>query len=467
MLSDAIDTVLSSYSSVQDQKLYHLGKNRDKIHHEIRKKESKTRFGSEQCVGKQTHLLEIYKDTSEQYAQLHADLLASMKENGMYLVSISAYERQIDGWSHPYEINNSRYLIVSLFSFFFVLDTDNDMYDQIQQQYSTILVAASIMLGNLVADLVQGKFISWEGCANLNGVDDCNSVTYPAKETFVTTLYSISNSLSLGFLFISIIFALQVLVMVRGFMQKRSKEKTKRLRDALQHSKEILEGLREFSLQEGVPSNKRESYKRGKKEKDYFPALDLPLTHDHHGSTSVIPPDKINQRRNIAKLTLDEVNNVFEISEPKLKKALQESEDCINKLHIEFDAKTKNQLFDGFFYDEVEPIGDVSIFSFYAGSFAMFYSFSTWMWTVWTYGYENSDGAMISQYVLLLLLLVIFMIVVYMRFEMYRDQDMSEMIEHLQEKQDPGMEGSFRERLVRESDHTFISFGRMIMNTIH
>ena len=158
---------------------------------------------------------------------------------------------------------------------------------------------------------------------------------------------------------------------------------------------------------------------------------------------------------------------MFEISEPKLKKALQESEDCINKLHIEFDAKTKNQLFDGFFYDEVEPIGDVSIFSFYAGSFAMFYSFSTWMWTVWTYGYENSDGAMISQYVLLLLLLVIFMIVVYMRFEMYRDQDMSEMIEHLQEKQDPGMEGSFRERLVRESDHTFISFGRMIMNTIH
>ena len=339
------------------------------------------------------------------------------------------------------------------------------MYDQIQQQYSTILVSASIMLGNLVAVLVQGKFISWEGCAGLSKADDCNAVTYPAQEPFVTMLYSVSNSLSLGFLFISIIFALQVLVMVRGFMQKRSKEKTKRLRDALQHSKEILEGLREFSSQEAIPSNKKGSDKRSKKEKDYFPALDLPLTHDHHGSTSVIPPDKTNQRRNIAKLSLEEVNNVFEISEPKLEKALQESEACISKLHIEFDAKTKNQLFDGFYYDEVEPIGDVSIFAFYAGSFAMFYSYSTWMWTVWTYGYENSDGAMITQYVLLLLLLVIFMIVVYIRFEVYarRDHDLRrDMIEHLLENPDSGTEGSFRERLVRMIIHILISFGRMI-----
>ena len=84
-VADAIDTVLTSYSSVQDHTLYHLGKTRDKTQHEIRKKESKTRFGSEQCVGKQTHLLEIFKDLNEQYAQLHADLFASMKENGMFL----------------------------------------------------------------------------------------------------------------------------------------------------------------------------------------------------------------------------------------------------------------------------------------------------------------------------------------------------------------------------------------------
>ena len=318
------------------------------------------------------------------------------------------------------------------------------MYDQIQQQFSTILVSAAIMLGNLVADLVQGKFISWEGCADLNRVDDCNTATYPAQETYTVMLYSVSNSLSLGFLFLSIIFAMQVLFLVRGFMQKRSKEKTKRLRDALQHSKEILEGLREFSSQQAVPDKKQGSGKRYKKENHSFPSVDIPLTCDYHGSTSVIPPNEDKERRNIAKLTLDEVNNVFEISEPKLKFALDESEACIQRLHLEFDAKTKNQLFDGFYYDVVEPIGDVSIFTFYAGSFAMFYSYSTWMWTVWTYGYQNSDGAMISQYVLLLLLLVIFMIVVYIRFEVYRDQDMMS---------DTGTVGSFRERLVSVITH--------------
>ena len=103
---DAIDTALTSYSSVQDQKLYHLGKHRDKSQHEIRKKESKTIFGSEQRVGKQTHMLEIFKDLNEQYAQLHADLYASMKENGMFLVSIIfAFKR--DRPYSPYMMNNS------------------------------------------------------------------------------------------------------------------------------------------------------------------------------------------------------------------------------------------------------------------------------------------------------------------------------------------------------------------------
>ena len=80
------------------------------------------------------------------------------------------------------------------------------MFDHRNQQFSTILVAATIMLSALVAVLAQGV------------LHEDSTQNSP-----LVIVYSISNSLSMSFLFICDIFCMGVLWRASQFMKDRSR----------------------------------------------------------------------------------------------------------------------------------------------------------------------------------------------------------------------------------------------------
>ena len=117
------------------------------------------------------------------------------------------------------------------------------MFDQRNQQFSTILLATTIMLGALISCLAQGVL------PNAYGLGD-----------FVYYIYSISTSISVAFLFICLVFCVEVLWRASKFMYKRSKYNTGYLAKAIKKTKDMMGAIRGVKSQATKPSPRSHTY---------------------------------------------------------------------------------------------------------------------------------------------------------------------------------------------------------------
>ena len=305
------------------------------------------------------------------------------------------------------------------------------MFEQRQQQISTIFISGTIMLSNLICDLVQGRFVPWERCLT----DECSSATNPNTDTYAVLLYAVSKSLSLGLLSLSILLCVEVLWHTKAFMARKTKTRTRRLGEAIESSKMVLTGIREGIRGDTRPRREpRCSCARcvadfnagvdtggggrgARAEAETVPApVEIP-PYRHEVSE---PP-----QRNIACLTEDEVAARFEQFEPRQARALQMSQDeIIRVFDFEEHERTSRgiQSFDEYWERECDFYANCAIYTLYAGSFFMFYSYVTWMWVTYVYTYQQPYGAEVTLLTMLILLLVAFVVLIIIRFEQLNEQ---------------------------------------------
>jgi hypothetical protein len=316
------------------------------------------------------------------------------------------------------------------------------MFDQRQQQFSTILLSGTIMLGNLVCDLVQGKFVPWEWCLT----DECSNSTNPKTDTYAVLMYAVVKSLSLGLLSISILLCVEVLWHTKAFMARKSQTRTRRLGEAIETSKLVLAGIREGI--HGDTSSRRElSCSCARCVAEYNTVLDARADAVPVPAPVEIPPYSAQvpepAPRNITRLTEEEVAARFQKFEPRQARALQMSQDEIIRV-FDFEENDRanapsrpSQSFDEYWERECELYASCAIYTLYAGSFFMFYSYITWMWVTYQYTYQQEYGAKVASLTMLILLMVALVVLIVMRFEQLNEQhDQQYAIDHRIEHDD-------------------------------
>lgn len=107
------------------------------------------------------------------------------------------------------------------------MPTERDMFDQRNQQFSTILVATTIMLSSLICVLAQGVLPD-----------------SPQLGSFIYYLYSISTSVSVGFLFTCTVICIEVMWRASRFMYRRNKYHNGYLANAIKKTKEMMSAIR-------------------------------------------------------------------------------------------------------------------------------------------------------------------------------------------------------------------------------
>jgi hypothetical protein len=143
----------------------------------------KEQHQQELSTARQTYLLSTYTDVEQYFQELNENL-----------------------------INSSR-------------DAERDMVDQRNQQFQTILIAATMMLTALLSILYQGQLPM-----NAN--------------TWFYNCYAICNTASLLFLLVSMFLGVITTSRVNHFMYRRSVENIKHLTDAMDQTKRIMKNIR-------------------------------------------------------------------------------------------------------------------------------------------------------------------------------------------------------------------------------
>jgi hypothetical protein len=132
---------------------------------------------------KQTYLLELFNSLEQHFQQLNADLIASSRES------------------------------------------ERDMFDQRNQSFQTIILSSSVMFSALASMISQGNLPLDSGQVLL-------------------VAYSTTCSLSFSFLFLSIVFCIELVIRTSSFMYKRGRSHTRNLRKAINDTKGMMTELR-------------------------------------------------------------------------------------------------------------------------------------------------------------------------------------------------------------------------------
>ena len=285
------------------------------------------------------------------------------------------------------------------------------MFDQRIQQFSTILVAATIMMAALVVAAIQGVLPSWKDCRT----SVCESKTRSSSDIFITVVYSISTSLSLASLFISVVLCIEVIWLASTFMHRRSRLHRTHLKDALDKTKSILCDIRTAKDTALEISDKSDE------------------NRDSMGSTygggSILDPDnsskpKRTSRRRLSLMEYDCINEEFEVHEPVIQDSLEKSDEIVRmaafRVSANPDGPSDQVSFEIFWSMTCEGFGIASIFFFYSGSYFLFFCYACFMWSNYIYDYDNPTGGKLAVVILMISVLATCLLIFYMRFEDFR-----------------------------------------------
>ena len=257
------------------------------------------------------------------------------------------------------------------------LITERDMFDHRNQQFSTILVAATIMLSALVAVLAQGV-LHEDSVGN----------------SLLVIIYSISNSLSMSFLFICDIFCMGVLWRASQFMKNRSRSHFGYLDKAIKKTKEMVRSI------------------RGVKEKEVS-IID--------GDNSLRTPKKHNcKRRTITHMKDKAIADEFSTNEDELHSYLEQRERIIDKsayiVSADRGLNLENKSFEYFWEESCSFYGNVAVLMFYAGSGSLIFANGTFVSSTFLFRYRSITGGLITSIIIILTLPIAVMLLIYMRY---------------------------------------------------
>ena len=245
---------------------------------------------------------------------------------------------------------------------------ERDMFDQRNQQFSTILLATTIMLSALVCCLAQGVL-----------PDGSN------LDAFIYNLYSIATSLSVAFLFVCLVFCVEVMWRASEFMYKRSKYHTGYLAKAIKKTKDMMNAL------------------RGAKASEYI----------FHVNDNI-------RTRNISKMTDVDVEKEFVNYESEINyyHANREAmiDDSAYMVTADDGSMVESKSFEKFWQDSCSFYGNAAILTFYAGSAALFFANALFMWATNLYKYQSLRSAKVSVTVVLSSLIAAMVLLIYMRY---------------------------------------------------
>lgn len=219
------------------------------------------------------------------------------------------------------------------------------MADQRNQQYQTILIAATIMITALVNVLIQGVL--------------------PINATALIKIsYSISNSAALLFLFLTAIFCIEVTSRVNKFMYKRSLSNLNHLSDAMNHTRNVMYKINEqrkiriSSDSDTSESNKQNDDKNntnGKiSHKDIFPKI-----------------SSFRSSRSISKLSDKDVENEWLNHENEVHQYLQRRGKIDERVEMLTGENTQRIPFEEFWDLRCKSLGQLSLLFFYIGTSSM------------------------------------------------------------------------------------------------
>lgn len=272
------------------------------------------------------------------------------------------------------------------------------MFDHRNQQFSTILVAATIMLGSLVAVLAQGVLH-----------EDSQ------KNSLLVIIYSISNSLSMSFLFICDIFCMGILWRASQFMKNRSIDHSGHLEKAIRKTKEMVRSIRGVK-KSSVRDNKSSRAKKSSECDSEDSSDDYSSCRDHDKK----PGGHDCKRRIISHMTGKSVADEFTAHETEVHRYLEKREGIIDKsaymIAGDNDVDLEIKSFECFWQESCSFYANMAVLMFYSGSGSLIFANGTFVSSTFFFRYRSLSGGAITFIVIFLTLPLALCLLVYMRY---------------------------------------------------
>ena len=326
---DAIDAVNSTVNFVQNINIHKKEAHCTLERHEEEIKVEHDIHGKALKMSKQTYLMAAFSSLEKHFQQLTADL-----------------------------INSSR-------------ESENDMFDQRNQSFQTIILSASVMFSSLATVIIQGFLPKNAGV-----------------ELYV--LYAITCSFSFLFLFLSIVLCIEVILRASNFMVYRASQHTLQLKESIKKAKEMMKEIRSGTRNYGEASEAERS-DAGAPVFGVSPPLNPSWGHPgsspRHASTQQTQHPVA---KNIASLSGDALEEEWDAHEERVHQFLQERERLNERAH------TFGTSFEDFYKRYCKYWGDLAIFSFYAGTSFLLMAIMVYMWGEFDVTYESYAGAVVA-----------------------------------------------------------------------
>jgi hypothetical protein len=272
------------------------------------------------------------------------------------------------------------------------------MFDHRNQQFSTILVAATIMLAALVAVLAQGVLH-----------EDSQ------KNSLLVIAYAASNSLSMSFLFTCDIFCMGVLWRASQFMKNRSRDHYGYLHRAIRKTKKMVKSIR------GVKSTSLHNES---------PSSEGTRSHDTNSTSRVSSTCRkssagrgsnvCSKRRIISHMGGSAVAEEFDHHEAEVHRYLEEREKIIDKsayVVVGSEARESDiRSFESFWQESCSFYANMAVLMFYAGSGSLVVANGTFVSSTFLFRYRSFRGGAITFIVIFFTIPLAICLLIYMRY---------------------------------------------------
>ena len=286
--------------------------------------------------------------------------------------------------------------VLSTNTFLSKLSSERDMFDHRNQQFSTILVAATIMLAALVAVLAQGVLH-----------EDSQ------KNSILVIAYAASNSLSMSFLFTCDIFCMGVLWRASQFMKNRSRDHCGYLHKAIRKTKKMVKSIR------GVKSDSvRNKSHSNQGAKNHDSDSDSRVNNTCKRSSSQRGSHICTKRRIISHMGGSAVDKEFNTHEAEVHRYLEEREKIIDKSAYVVSGAHESDMrsFESFWQDSCSFYANMAVLMFYAGSGSLVVANGTFVSSTFWFRYRSYRGGAITFVVIFFTIPLAICLLIYMRY---------------------------------------------------
>jgi hypothetical protein len=333
----------SSAELLQNSSQHHAAQDVERRQHEEEIRHMKDQHQRELHISRQTYLLSAYTDIEQYFQELNENL-----------------------------INGSR-------------DAERDMVDQRNQQFQTILIAATMMFTSLLSILYQG-------------------IIPKSSMPFYFIVYSSSTTLGLMVLLFCVIQCIIITKRINTFMYRRSSDNIQHLTQAMEQTKHMMKHIRGdvFSLVQAATST----------------STFLPTNTINDGPTLRKCESEHHIRKALTQLPEIELEEEWIKHEDEVYKYL-ERRNRINERMELLAVDLNNQFrisFQEFWLKYCKTLSDWTLIFFYLGTSLMLVEATAYMCATFVYSYRSNASAIVTVIALTLTLLICIFLAIYLRY---------------------------------------------------